>query len=210
VAYYYLAAQLPELLYGQAAPMTSGDFITQARSSLSASDAALLDLCILDPEPPALDPQGPQKGSYAEQTAPSGSEFIDNWRNWERVLRLNLARLRSARLKREGGTLTDPPEYPVEAVNAAKAAVVLDSPLEAELFLDKARWDAIEDLQGFRYFAINTIYAYLLKLQILERRALFKAEEGFSEYKKLYASIVDGPSSQAERASKRNESGEPK
>jgi hypothetical protein len=73
----------------------------------------------------------------------------------------------------------------------AKNAAALESPLEAELYIDKARWDAIENLQGIGYFDSNVVFAYLLKLLLLERRALFKAEEGFAEYKRIYASILD-------------------
>jgi hypothetical protein len=92
----------------------------------------------------------------------------------------------------------EPPEDPVDAAAAAKAAMALDNPLEAELFLDKARWDAIETLRGLQYFNRNTIYAYLLKLLLLERRSAFKTEEGFTEYKGLYASIMEAASNDQE------------
>jgi hypothetical protein len=134
--------------------------------------------------------------AYAEAPRDSPAVFINRWRNWERALRLNLARYRALRFKREGGagnevSTVDPPEYPADAAAAAKAAAAMDSPLEAEIFLDKARWDAIELFQGIHYFSSNTIYAYLLKLRLCERRTLFRAEEGFAEYKGLYASIME-------------------
>ncbi|MDR1910063.1 MAG: hypothetical protein LBQ35_09155 [Spirochaetaceae bacterium] len=182
MAYYYLAAQLPALAYNQGAPMTSEAFRELALTQLSAADAALLDYCTLDP---ASGPEDPYTGPLPAVDP----AFIDKWRGWERALRLNLARFRSLKVKREGA-LPDAPDYPTGAVAAAKAAVAMDSPLEAELFLDKARWDAIEAFQGIQYFSRNTIYGYLLKLRLLERRALFKAEEGFTEYKGLYTAIL--------------------
>ena len=189
--------------------MASADYIALCQRFLSKADAALLDYCTLDPAPPELtESQDSPTATYAQEADPLASEFINAWRNWERVLRLNLTRYRSARLRREGAALVDPPDFPVEAVNAAKTAVSFDSPLEAELFLNKARWDIIEDFQGYNYFSITSIYAYLLKLLLLERQALFKAEEGFAEYKELYAAIVDA--STAGGAPKRDESGEPK
>jgi hypothetical protein len=95
-------------------------------------------------------------------------------------------------LQREGGGVpADPPDYPADAAAVAKAALAMDSPLEAELFLDKSRWDLIESLQGLDYFGRNTVYAYLLKLFLLERRSLFRAEEGFAEYKGLYAAVME-------------------
>jgi hypothetical protein len=186
VAYYYLAAQLPYLVYGQQAPMTSLAFKSLCASKLSVSDEALLDLCSLSPDPSKSD----EKASYAELAAPTGSVFLDEWQAWERTLRLNLARFRAQKQKRDTGASIEPPESPADAAAAAKAALALESPLEAELFLDEARWRAIEALQGIDYFDVNTIYAYLLKLLLMERRAMFKVEEGFAEYKGLYDAIL--------------------
>jgi hypothetical protein len=176
-AYYYLVAQLPSLIYGQEPPMSSARFLDLAQGLLSAGDGALLGKLSLDPGP-SLIPQA------------TGCGFIDQWRDWERSLRLNLARLRALRLKREA--TADPPLVPADAAGAAQQALALsESPLEAEALLDKARWSAIERFQGTTYFDRNTVFAYLLKLLILERSASFKTETGFAEYKSLYASILE-------------------
>jgi hypothetical protein len=179
--------------------MSSEAFRDLCKGALSDADLAVLNLCTLDP-----DAEGGLSG--AESSGLRSSAFINDWRNWERSLRLNLARYRAQRLRRERGAALDPPDYPADAAAAAKAAVAMDSPLEAEIFLGKARWDAIELFQGIDYFSNNTLFAYLLKLRLLERRALFKAEEGFAEYTGLYASIKEQP----ENASKRVKSGVPK
>ena len=188
-SYYYLAAQLPYLVYGQSLPMTPAAFKALARDAMDSADAAILDYCTLDPDPPGLEQSGP---SYAEPPLPTPSAFINNWKEWERALRLNLARNRSQKLKREG-VAADAPEHPADAAGAAKSAMGMDSPLDAELFLDKARWDAIENFQGIDSFSESAIYAYLLKLLLMERRAAFKAEEGNTEYKALYAAILGEP-----------------
>jgi hypothetical protein len=174
------------LSYNAPVPITSQAFIDLCKTKLSSSGISLLDLCTLDP-----DTRRAEGSAYAESAPASSSAFIDAWRAWERTLRLNLARYRSQKLKREGGT-AEPPAHPADAAAAAKAAVAIESPLEAELFLDQARWNAIEAMQGLSYFGENAVYAYLLKLRLLERKALFKAEEGFAEYKMLYAAILDG------------------
>lgn len=190
-SYYYLASQLPVLAYGQTPPMSSAAFRDLAKSLLDGPDAALMDLVDLDPgekKEGGFD-AGP---SYANNAPSSGSDFIDRWREWERSLRLNLAHHRAQRLKREGGASVEPPGYPGDAVSAvAKAVASAESPLDAELLLDRARWEAIECLEGTDYFDRNTVYAYLLKLLLLERRAAFQVQEGFAEYKSLYASILD-------------------
>lgn len=186
-AYYYLVAQLPSLVYGERPPMSPAVFRDLAGRLMGKNDAALLDRISLDPEPVPV--KGP---AYADNAPPSGCAFIDRWREWERTLRLNLAQARAQRIRREGGAALEPPGHPAQAAAVAlNAAAVEESPLEAELFLDRARWNAIEELQGIDHFSRNTVYAYLLKLLLLERHSLFDTEAGFAEYKSLYASILE-------------------
>ena len=193
--YYFLTAQLPYLTYGQTVPITLSRFRELCRENLTAEDLALLELCTLDPDPVKADLPPEERGlTYGEKPPETSSPFINKWRSWERALRLHLARLRGQQIKLDAG-LADPPDMFVDAQAAAKAAFATDSPLEAELYLDKARWDAIEEFQGTAYFHRDNIFAYLLKLLLLERRASFKTEEGFMEYQSLYASIMESSDS---------------
>ena len=190
-SYYYLVSQLPFLMFGQTPPMSSGAFRDLARPLLSTQDAALLDCVSLDPQPPRPGNSGGGL-SYAEGAPSCGSDFIDQWREWERAMRLSLAKHRLIKAKREGVATVEPPVLPIDAISAAaKAVAETDSPLEGETIIDKARWSAIDCLQGTDYFDVSSVYAYLLKLIILERRASFDTETGFSEYKSLYASILE-------------------
>jgi hypothetical protein len=201
VAYYYLVAQLPGLVYGQPAPMSSARFRELAEQAMSPEDAALLGFFTLNPFAPGL-PAG--EGG-------SGCAFLDQWREYERALRLNLAKYRGVKIRREAPA--DAPDSPADAAASAKTAAAMDSPLEAEIFLDGARWQAIELFQGLDYFDRNTVYAYLLKLLLVERRSCFRTEEGFAEYKGLYAAVMEAAGSGAfspAGASTSNESGEPK
>jgi hypothetical protein len=177
-SYYYLAAQLPYLIYGQQTPMTSSAFRDLARLSMSEEEGAILNFCVLEPKcfPPSE----------------STSVFINRWQEWDGVLRYNLGKNRAIKLKRDAGSLGDAPEFPVDAAAVAKTALAMESPLEAEIFLDKARWAAIDAFQGINVFSETAMYAYLLKLLLMERGQAFKVEEGFSEYKTLYASILEG------------------
>ena len=170
-SYYYLGAQLPYLIYGQNVPMSSGAFRELAQKEMSSSEAAVLDYCTLDGD-----------GSRTP------SKFVNAWKEWERALRLNLAKNRAQKLKREGPA--DVPSYPTEAADIARTVMTFESPLEAEIFLDKARWDAIESFQGLNIFSESAIYAYMLKLLLMERRMAFNTEDGFTEYKGLYAAIL--------------------
>jgi hypothetical protein len=176
--YYYLVPQLPYLVFGQAPPMSTQAFRDLAVTLLEPQDAALLDMISLNLKPPLNDAEG------------SGSDFIDKWREWERILRLNLVKSRSGKLKRETPS-AEPPVLPSDAVSAA-AKAAQESPLEGEVIIDKARWHAIDTLlEGSGPFDSNVVFAYMLKLIILNRQALFQTERGFSEYKSLYASILE-------------------
>ena len=182
-SYYYLGAQLPYLVYGQNPPMSSSAFKAMAWEHMSSGDAELLDFCTLDPDPPKDTQGATEKGSETR----IGSDFIKRWKEWERALRLNLAKGRGLKLKRESG---DAPDSPYDAVAVVKQALTIESPLEAELFLDNARWDVIDSFQGIDVFSESAIYAYMLKLLLMERRAVFRTEEGYDEYKGLYAAIL--------------------
>jgi hypothetical protein len=176
--YYYLVPQLPHLVFGQAPPMSPEKFRELAMTLLDEEDAALLDMIGLGLKPPAA------------TGVSSGSDFIDKWREWERILRLNLVKHRAGKLKREAPG-AEPPVLPSDAVSAA-AKAVQESPLDGEIIIDKARWNAIDNLlEGCGLFDKNAVFAYLLKLIILNRQASFQTERGFSEYKSLYASILE-------------------
>ena len=172
--YYHLAPQLPHLIYGQEVPMSSEQFVALANYVMSDEDAALLVHCNLNPAPvPA-----------------TSSGFINFWIEYERTMRLQLAKGRSQKLKRSGDSFGEIPEYPIDAAAVAKAALALDSAFEAEILLDKARWDAIDSYVGLDLFSENAMYAYLIKILLLERRAAFETEKGFTEYKALYTAIL--------------------
>jgi hypothetical protein len=116
--------------------------------------------------------------------------FITKWREWERTLRLNLAKHRAANINRDNVAIPSASE-PMDAVTVAtKIATEEHSPLEAEHIIDKARWNAIDNLVGLDNFNRNYIYAYFLKILLLERHQVFNIDKGFSEYKSLYAEII--------------------
>ena len=172
--HYYFIPQLSVLAYGQPPPMSPRAFMEKAAPMLGEKDAVLMG---------RLDPASGDGAS-------SGCEFVDGWLEWEKGLRLSLAGQRAAALGREAASET--PIYPSGAAEAAAKALGAETPLEGEIILDKARWEAVEALQGSELFHRKTVFAYFVKLLILERQASFQAEAGFSEYKSLYDSILGG------------------
>jgi hypothetical protein len=181
--YYYFIATLPSLSYGQDVPMSSNSFREICGDLLPQQDAALLEYCRVDVSNfiPIIEENG------AMTKTPS--EFINNWLERELALRWKLADTRAGKLGWGRPDLV--PQESALADEAATLAFAESNALDAELSLDKGRWEAIEAAAGIEIFNINTIYAYLLKLQLMERRSLFKPDEGFAEYKAIYAGILE-------------------
>ena len=175
--YYYFAATLPSINYGDKPPISSEEFREQCNGILHPDDAALLKYCYYDPK------------LAVETVQPTGSAFIDLLMLRERVLVLNLAFVRSAKLNRPSPG--DPPHDVPRAEARGKTAFEMDDPLEATIYIDQGRWGALDEMVGLNLFGVDTIFAYLLKLQLLERRQLFEAETGTVNYKERYDSILE-------------------
>ena len=175
--YYYFVSTLPSLNYGDKPPVSSEAFREQCLGLLHPDDAELLKYCYYD-----------AKLAVATEKS-TGSDFIDLLMLRERVLILNLAFIRAAKLKRPSPG--DPPHDVPRAEARGKAAFEMDDPLAATIYIDQGRWGALEDMIGLNLFGVNNIYAYLLKLQLLERRQRFEAEAGAANYKELYDSILN-------------------
>ena len=175
--YYYFVATLPWLNYGEKPPMSSGEFREQCLAMLSPEDAALIRYCRYDPV------------MAVETVKSTGSNFIDNLMERERTLVLNLAYLRASKLRRPSPG--DPPHDVPRAEMVAKAAVEMTDPLEAEIYIDQCRWGSLDAMVGLDLFGVNNIFAFLLKLQLMERRQLFDAERGQAAYRELYDKILN-------------------
>ena len=175
--YYYFVSSLPSINYGEKPPMTSGEFRELCNDLLNPDDAALLKYCYYDPR------------LVIETVQSTGSDFIDLLMLRERVLILNLAYLRAGKLKRPSPG--DPPHDVPRAEARGKAAFEMDDPLEATIYIDQGRWGALDEMVGFSVFGVNNIFAYLLKLQLMERRQRFDEKKGAANYKNLYDSILE-------------------
>jgi len=169
--YYYLAAALPMLIGPeQSAPISSEVMLAFSRSFLSTRDyMGLL--------------QSTLEGN-------GGPGICAPYNRWEKSLRNDLVKHRA---KKRG---LDADEYCREAApvygtaRIAAEAVMMDSPLKAELYLDGCRWAKIDELAAGHLFDIEFIRSYRMKLLLLERRSKFNAEFGFKAYRSLYNRIL--------------------
>ncbi|OHD11156.1 MAG: hypothetical protein A2Z96_05260 [Spirochaetes bacterium GWB1_48_6] len=170
--YYYAVASLPYLKSGEKSPITWDRFYEIVRSSLSEKDLEIFEKARL--------------GIPTQTDEP----FLKNWFDWEKELKKELARLR---LQKAGFDNPNPlPEtlgvFSVSEV--AKSLFLKDNPLEAEYLLDGIRWAFLEDLLLGHYFDLETVLAYSLKLQILQRQELFEKTLGQENYQNTYKTIV--------------------
>jgi len=157
----------------QTAPISSEEMLDVCRRFVSGGDYSGL-------EDSSLNPDGAE--------APG---ICAAFREWERSLRNDLVILRAAEQNLSPGEYLRDSE-PVSGTSViASEAMSKNSPLEAELFLDSCRWSRIDELSNGHFFDIEFLRAYRMKLQILERRAMFDEKRGFAAYRDLYARVLN-------------------
>jgi len=67
----------------------------------------------------------------------------------------------------------------------------MNSPLSAEQFLYEYRLRLLEDMRPLDAFSIDAIYAYGMKLLLVERMKKFEVENGKSSYHIIYDKILE-------------------
>ena len=120
----------------------------------------------------------------------SSSFVIENWNNGERNLRLALAKVRADKMKKsfeiENNVLSS------ELIKIANTAVEIESPMEAEKFLNSYRLEFLETLRPMDNFSEEFIYYYGLKLKLISHIRQFDTNAGEIAYKNIYNSIMSG------------------
>jgi hypothetical protein len=176
--YFYFVASLPSLALGSVPPIPYGQFAEDFPRFLTPGDSRILAAAALEYPTPAPDP------------AARDSDALSAWYGWDRALRNELARLRAQELGRDAEPwIQEGFPYP-DAVAAAKTAFAAPSPMEGELALGRARWDAMDRLRGTHYFDREALVVYSLQLQLLERLAAFDAAAGSGEYRRTYDAVM--------------------
>ena len=161
--YYYLIASLPMLEFGAKPPMSYVDFLKRCRGQLCSDDMRIIGKVKTGPE----EERGESCGVLKE------------WNDFEIALRNEITKQRALRLTKDPLKYIRGEDYsnPFESV-FAHWAVSQDSPMGAELYLDRVRWEKIEEFSKGHYFDIGFLITYALKLQILERWQNINKEGG--------------------------------
>ncbi|MCX5692498.1 MAG: DUF2764 family protein [Candidatus Omnitrophica bacterium] len=143
-SYYYLIASLPMLHFGMKPAFSYSDFLEECGRQLSQDEM----------------------GALKEDKNP----LLKKWKIFDTGLRNELARTRAVKKGKDpnsylrGSEGIDPFIAPL-----AHWAVNQHSPMDAEMYLDKIRWEKIEEIKSGHYFDTEYLAAYGLQLQILER-----------------------------------------
>ncbi len=178
MAYYYLVSQLPNISSAEgktALPLTGDSFRELAGRFISPAEKDVLNsLSLVPPKEPV----------------PTGSAFLDTWYEKERNLRFALAQIRAQKMKKDSVPL--PLECTADIIAVARTAVGMDSPLSAEEYLYDYRLRLLDELRPLDGFSIDAVYAYGLKLLLVERMRKFEVENGKTSYHKIYDTILDG------------------
>ena len=151
------------LEFGAKLPFSVADFLELCRGQLDSRDMVTIEDSVAD----------------AHAINENSCLTLTEWKRFETALRNEVAKQRAAR------SAKDPSKYirgdgysnPFET-GFAHWAISQDSPIEAERYLDRVRWDKAEDLGREHYFDIDFLITYVLKLKILERWQAINKEDG--------------------------------
>ena len=178
MAKYYFMSQLPSLdgiSENMALPITEERFLELCQRFLS--EGAKKEISKLTLTPPK---------AYEKST----SDLVEAWNKAERELRFALGKVRADKLKKNFDS--ENKQFPVELVKVARTAVDMDSPLEAEKYLNRYRMELLETLRPLNAFSEDSVFYYGLKLKLLQRMGQFNADIGEAAYKNIYNSIMNG------------------
>ncbi len=182
MAEYYLVSQLPSLdgiSENTPLPITSerfGDLCQRFLGKKSYIESEKLTL---------VPPRNPEKSSSA---------LIEKWNEGERNLRFALAKIRAEKMNKNFDI--ENKSFSPALLQAVRTAVDIESPLDAETFLNKYRLDFLETLRPADSFSEEFVFYYGLRLKLLERIRKFDSESGEIAYRNFYDSIINGDRSE--------------
>ena len=178
MAYYYLVSQLPNIS------------AAEGKSALPLNEVSFKELCCRFLSEDEKSIVGSLSLVPPKDASSTGSVFLDTWYEKERSLRYALAQIRAQKMKKDAAVL--PPGVTADIIQAARTAVGMDSPLSAEQFLFEYRIRLLDELRPLDSFSVDSVYAYGIRLMLVERMKKFDAEIGKTSYHKIYDNILDG------------------
>lgn len=174
--YIYFCTSLPYLHYGTPPPLSSEQFLQSAETLLCPRDYArlsALDFC------------------RAEQRVASSS-FFCSYYAWEIALRNQVmaGRLKGFSARGESSRPRRGGSGSIGLSAAVEQVLGQPNPLAVERGLDRLRWAKLEEICGARLFGLDFLASYLLRLQLLERAALWERGAGEQQYERACGEIA--------------------
>ena len=120
----------------------------------------------------------------------TSSNVLEAWNRGEQNLRLALGKVRADKLNNQFDT--ENRTFTADLLQAVRAAVEMDSPLEAEKTLNRYRMEYLEAIRPMNAFSEDFVFYYCLKLKLILRMRQFDAESGKAAYRNIYDSIMNG------------------
>lgn len=171
--YYYTVAALETIRLGEKITISEEYFLQLAEDTMDAKDYQVL-----------------LKSRWG-LTEPTGFSFADRILSWEKELRLELAKARISKLPFDTSPNLQDSDGSYNLLEQVRAVMALDSPLEAERYLDQLRWNFIEEMGACHFFDLEALVVYYLKLQLAMRQEKFQEEPGRDSFEKEYAALAD-------------------
>ena len=172
--YYFTAASLPLLSLEIKPGITIGSFLSTCELHMSSSDfKTLYNSSIKVPEDEGL-LTGVAKVCW----------------DCEKSLRNELTKLRASNMETTADQYLKAGEVIFDTNRIATEAIKIESPLEAEAYLNAARLAFFDSLSVGHYFDLTFLVIYYLKLQIFDRISQFDSVEGYKKYQKIYKNIL--------------------
>lgn len=173
---YYLVSQLPDISSAgdkSVLPITEKYYRDLCSRFLDNENLKVLELLSLEPP---------------KNVIKTGSVFLDKWFENERCLRFSLGQVRAQKLKKDSGPM--PISCTQDIIQTARTAVGMGSPLSAEQFLFDYRISVLNNIQPLDNFSTDAVFAYGIRLMLVERMKKFDKEKGTDSYHKIYDTIL--------------------
>ena len=179
--YYYAVATLPSLSLEETSYVSIEGFLEFMSEQLTESDFSAVSRANLDPP----EEFGDMPAAYV-----AFARFVVALRNViskERAANLGWELEEHLRLDDQGETGMTEPDPMIRGREALNA----DNPLRAEEALIRAEWDLLDQLEVGRFFNVEKLIIYYLRLQLCERYGNMTIERGMDAYDEQYSRIAN-------------------
>lgn len=172
--YYYTVSSLPMLSYDTEKFMSLDEFFDCCETTITEKDFNILKSAKLIPVDDSVSPE----------------PVLEKWNSRERSLRNELVKMRAGKKGVDSEKYIAAGSLETGVIETAREAFGAPSPLDAELILDKSRWEFLEMLEAGHFFDLGKLVIYSLQLQLLQRKARINKEAGKAGFDEIYSSIT--------------------